>query len=136
MCKHVAAALYGVGARLDEKPELLFVLRDVDENELLAGSVGDVPLTTAAQGAANVLDDSDVVALFGLEMAETIAAGAQTQTVPKQRRRSKISAGGKMAGRKTSRKNDPPRGARSKSQAKQAPRVSAGKTSARPRRST
>src|SRR5205085_2379346 len=36
MCKHVAAALYGVGARLDEKPQLLFVLRGVDENELLA----------------------------------------------------------------------------------------------------
>src|SRR5229473_3072421 len=29
MCKHVAAALYGVGARLDEKPQLLFVLRGV-----------------------------------------------------------------------------------------------------------
>jgi uncharacterized Zn finger protein len=32
MCKHVAAALYGVGARLDEQPELLFVLRNVDEH--------------------------------------------------------------------------------------------------------
>ena len=30
MCKHVAAALYGVGARLDEQPELLFRLRGVD----------------------------------------------------------------------------------------------------------
>ncbi len=37
MCKHVAAALYGVGARLDQKPALLFVLRDVDEKELLGG---------------------------------------------------------------------------------------------------
>src|SRR5215510_5072434 len=27
MCKHVAAVLYGIGARLDEKPELLFTLR-------------------------------------------------------------------------------------------------------------
>src|ERR1700675_3052955 len=35
MCKHVAAVLYGVGARLDHKPQLLFVLRDVAENELL-----------------------------------------------------------------------------------------------------
>ena len=38
MCKHVAAALYGVGARLDEQPRLLFVLRGVDESELLAGA--------------------------------------------------------------------------------------------------
>lgn len=29
MCKHVAAVLYGVGARLDEKPELFFTLRGV-----------------------------------------------------------------------------------------------------------
>src|SRR5260221_13354325 len=36
MCKHVAAALYGIGARLDAKPELLFVLRGVDHLELLA----------------------------------------------------------------------------------------------------
>ena len=71
MCKHVAAALYGVGARLDEKPQLLFVLRDVDENELLASAGQDFPLSKAAPGAAKVLDESDVAALFGLEMAET-----------------------------------------------------------------
>ena len=35
MCKHVAAALYGIGARLDEKPELLFHLRGVDHTELI-----------------------------------------------------------------------------------------------------
>jgi uncharacterized Zn finger protein len=36
MCKHVAATLYGIGARLSEKPELLFLLRGVDENALIA----------------------------------------------------------------------------------------------------
>ena len=36
MCKHIAAVLYGVGARLDENPELLFRLRAVDETELLS----------------------------------------------------------------------------------------------------
>src|SRR4051794_22166158 len=30
MCKHVAAVLYGIGARLDQEPQLLFLLRDVD----------------------------------------------------------------------------------------------------------
>ena len=38
MCKHVAAVLYGVGARLDQTPQLLFVLRGVDENELLSAA--------------------------------------------------------------------------------------------------
>src|SRR6266700_231653 len=71
MCKHVAAALYGVGARLDEKPQLLFVLRGVDEGDLVAGSAEGMSLSKAAPSAANVLDDSDVDALFGLEMADT-----------------------------------------------------------------
>jgi uncharacterized Zn finger protein len=70
MCKHVAAALYGVGARLDQKPQLLFVLRGVDENELIAGAGQDLTLTKAAPSAAKMLDDSNVAALFGLEMAE------------------------------------------------------------------
>lgn len=30
LCKHVAATLYGIGARLDAEPELLFGLRQVD----------------------------------------------------------------------------------------------------------
>ena len=36
MCRHAAAALYGVGSRLDAAPELLFLLRGVDEAKLLA----------------------------------------------------------------------------------------------------
>jgi uncharacterized Zn finger protein len=68
MCKHVAAALYGVGARLDEKPQLLFALRGVDESDLLARAGDDLPLKNAAP--AKVLDGDDVAALFGLEMAE------------------------------------------------------------------
>ena len=31
MCKHVAAVLYGIGARMDHQPELLFALRKVDQ---------------------------------------------------------------------------------------------------------
>ena len=42
MCKHIAAALYGVGARLDEQPQLLFVLRGVDESELVAAAGSDL----------------------------------------------------------------------------------------------
>ena len=35
LCKHVAATLYGVGARLDTAPDLLFRLCGVDAEELL-----------------------------------------------------------------------------------------------------
>lgn len=39
MCKHVAAVLYGVGARLDQAPELFFVLRGVSVDDLVSGAV-------------------------------------------------------------------------------------------------
>ena len=47
MCKHAAAVLYGVGSRLDDRPELLFRLRDVDADDLV---VGDMALPDAAAG--------------------------------------------------------------------------------------
>jgi uncharacterized Zn finger protein len=87
MCKHVAAALYGVGARLDEKPELLFVLRGVNQNELLASAEGGLLETKAAPVSAKLLADSDVAALFGLEMAEPAAPDQQGPAAPKRGRR-------------------------------------------------
>jgi uncharacterized Zn finger protein len=92
MCKHVAAVLYGVGARLDERPELLFVLRGVDETELIASAGKDLPLSKARPTAAKVLDDSDVAAVFGLEMAETVSS----TTASKRPQRSKTLKGRKM----------------------------------------
>src|ERR1700730_8445841 len=93
MCKHVAAALYGIGARLDERPRLLFVLRGVDENELIARAGTDLPLSKATPHAAKVLDHDDVAALFGLEMAET--ASFATPAAPERPQRTKAAKGGK-----------------------------------------
>jgi uncharacterized Zn finger protein len=70
MCKHVAAVLYGVGARLDEKPELLFRLRAVDEAELVAGIDTELSLSTSRPQTNKVLATDDMAALFGLDMAE------------------------------------------------------------------
>ena len=77
MCKHVAAALYGVGARLDQRPELLFGLRGVDERDLIA-SVGTANNLGAAPTAApaKVLNHANLAGLFGLDMAEGPAAAA------------------------------------------------------------
>lgn len=80
MCKHVAAALYGTGARLDAKPELLFVLRGVDVNELLAGAGKDMPLAKPKPAKAKVLADGDVAALFGIEIAGPADAAATAAT--------------------------------------------------------
>ena len=86
MCKHVAAVLYGVGARLDEAPRLIFVLRGVDEGELLAGAGQDLASAKSAPGTAKVLADDDVAALFGLEMAETVSSSVAAPVVEKSTR--------------------------------------------------
>jgi uncharacterized Zn finger protein len=85
MCKHVAAVLYGVGARLDAEPELLFVLRGVDQGDLIAASEADLTLAQDAPGGANRLDDDDVAALFGIEMAAEMPQAAAAAAAPAAR---------------------------------------------------
>jgi uncharacterized Zn finger protein len=79
MCKHVAATLYGIGARLDAEPELLLRLRKVDAKDLVA-RVGEGGLPIQQQPAASrILDSSKLAAVFGLDLvtleAKTPAAG-------------------------------------------------------------
>jgi uncharacterized Zn finger protein len=78
MCKHVAAVLYGIGARLDQRPELLFRLHEVDEKELIAKASGGLALTKRGPDAAKVLGDEDLSELFGLDMARSTGVGADT----------------------------------------------------------
>ena len=66
MCKHVAAVLYGIGARFDANPDALFTLRGVDRNELIA--IGVDPSMTEATTNERVLADDDMAALFGIEL--------------------------------------------------------------------
>jgi uncharacterized Zn finger protein len=140
MCKHVAAALYGVGARLDEKPQLLFELRGVDQNELLANAGHDLALTSASPSAAKILDDGDVAALFGLDMVEAGTPEAAIPTAPKRRlrsgpsRESETQVATKPAPEK---KNKPPHAARNKSRRKKVKKASlagAAKGGPQPRR--
>jgi uncharacterized Zn finger protein len=70
MCKHVAAVLYGIGARLDEQPELVFKLRAVDHAELIVSAAKGGTLLSPAAASARVLDGDDLSALFGLDMGD------------------------------------------------------------------
>ena len=83
MCKHVAAVLYGVGARLDEKPELFFTLRGVDMEELLtaASASAVVPQAGAVPGAA--LAGADLSEIFGVEIEAAAPAAPSRKTKPK-----------------------------------------------------
>jgi uncharacterized Zn finger protein len=69
MCKHVAATLYGVGARLDAAPELLFTLRDVDHLELINQAVDGDNLNQALKGKTeSTLDHSNLGEIFGIDL--------------------------------------------------------------------
>jgi uncharacterized Zn finger protein len=68
MCKHVAAVLYGIGARLDEQPELLFTLRTVNEKDLIAKAGSTLPLSKTSPAAGKVLAADGLSELFGLDM--------------------------------------------------------------------
>ncbi len=67
MCKHVAATLYGIGARLDLEPELLFVLRKVDAKELIAHAVEGGTPVQKRPGAGRILDSSKLADVFGID---------------------------------------------------------------------
>ena len=97
MCKHVAAVLYGIGARLDQQPELLFRLHNLDEKELIAGAGAALPQSRKAPAARKVLGGEDLSALFGLDMAQDTGAAA---VEPKLAKRAKAVAGPRKSKKK------------------------------------
>ncbi|MEX2580535.1 MAG: SWIM zinc finger family protein [Verrucomicrobiales bacterium] len=69
LCKHLAAVLYGIGARLDQQPELLFELRGVDHGKLVDETViGDALATSGDGGSRSTLDSSALGDVFGIDL--------------------------------------------------------------------
>jgi uncharacterized Zn finger protein len=66
MCKHISAVLYGIGARLDENPELLFVLRDVNQQDLIASAGQQMTKPKTAR----LLESGNLSEIFGIEIVE------------------------------------------------------------------
>lgn len=67
MCKHVAAVLYGVGARLDTDPAQLFKLRGVNFEELIDVNQAVLEVTSTRQGKRKRLDDAAFDHIFNFE---------------------------------------------------------------------
>jgi uncharacterized Zn finger protein len=76
MCKHVAAVLYGVGARLDESPELLFTLRSVNHEELITQATAATDLAAKTRATGPELAESELGAVFGIELDTAQVAAA------------------------------------------------------------
>jgi len=71
MCKHVAAVLYGVGARLDDDPTLFFVLRNVKVDDLISEAISQKTETFLKKSnvkSRRIIEDTDIGDLFGIEM--------------------------------------------------------------------
>ncbi len=81
LCKHLAATLYGIGARLDLAPELLFALRQVDPTELIM-SVDSPLLSSPVTDQVLSADSSDLGALFGIDL-ESPAKASPTPSADK-----------------------------------------------------
>jgi uncharacterized Zn finger protein len=79
MCKHVAAVLYGVGARLDEKPELLFLLRGVDHEELIMADAA-ASIIGSKQGGRHIAE-SDLEDVFGIEILAQASSNNGAQKI-------------------------------------------------------
>lgn len=69
MCKHVAAVLYGVGARLDEDPLLFFELRGIEVGRFIDVALEnrvEAMLANADKKTDRMMDDGDLDKLFGV----------------------------------------------------------------------
>lgn len=102
MCKHVAAALYGVGARLDRKPDLLFLLRGVDHGELVGEDAAKAVVTRAPAGKGRILDAASLSGVFGIDLApakvsRSAKARGKLADASPQRRPRRLSAAGRKA---------------------------------------
>jgi uncharacterized Zn finger protein len=113
MCKHVAAALYGAAVRLDEKPELFFILRGIQ----IADFVGEIVkhetkklLKRANAKSERVLaaNKEELSQLFGIVMDEKPAqrsAGVVARVPAKGKKQSKSAVPPKMISRVVKKKN-------------------------------
>lgn len=86
LCKHLAAVLYGVGARLDQRPELLFKLRGVDHQALISADV-DLTQTTAGSGSRRRLATDNLGDVFGIELDGGSPAPVRRPTTKKTSRK-------------------------------------------------
>jgi uncharacterized Zn finger protein len=84
LCKHVAASLYGVGAKFDQNPALLFLLRGVDPAELIskASAAEAVRQTAATADGSPVMSETEVADVFGIELAPASAVSVPAIELP------------------------------------------------------
>ncbi len=109
LCKHVAAVLYGVGAQLDSRPELLFLLRGVDHTQLVSEAASRENLSTALGEGSGDLAGEDLSEMFGIELDDL-----PSPAVSRPSRRKKTAAATKPVGKVAAKKKTTKKKAKTK----------------------
>lgn len=117
MCKHVASALYGIGARLDDMPEQLFKLRGVNHEELIDVSEAIADATQSTKGKGRRIATGALSDVFGIDLSE------QTDVKPP-----KTKAKAKTKSKKSAQTTKPKKPPQQKNQPKQAAKKKAKPT--------
>jgi uncharacterized Zn finger protein len=110
MCKHVAATLYGIGARLDAQPELLFGLRKVDANDLIARAGESGAPVQKLPRARRILDSAKLADVFGIDLSSAKPTSSHKPAAKKRKslappRDKPVNRIGKQSARKKSGKS-------------------------------
>jgi len=130
MCKHVAAVLYGVGARLDQRPELLFLLRGVDHQELISTDASAVTAVVGKRGGRRRIAQGDLAGVFDIDLLESNGAtGKSAPAVTRAKSRRRPSKRGAVAARRAKATHEKPAGASSQSAVRVVERATRGSTS-------
>lgn len=113
MCKHVAATLYGIGARLDESPELFFSMRNVEMDALIGQAILDHKqklLARASKKGSRIIEETDLSRTFGIELehdlgtASSISSEDSIRVLSRNKKKTASSAKGESPLKATSRK--------------------------------
>jgi uncharacterized Zn finger protein len=69
MCKHNAAVMYGIGNRLDLKPELLFTLRNVEVSDLI-NNVSKITTKKPTSSSKRIIEADYLSSIFDIDMQD------------------------------------------------------------------
>jgi len=111
MCKHVAAVMYGIGARLDTNPDVLFTLRGVNQQELIAVDAEAAVSAATTPGKSKQLVASDLSDVFGIELDSGHQTVTMTEVPPateRKRMATKKPAAKKITKRQTAKRKRTP----------------------------
>jgi len=120
----VAAVLYGVGARLDEKPALLFLLCGVDHEELISTEVGLATYSGKMKGSRRRIAEDTLADVFSIEISEEAPPARARQSLRRKQSAPKSKRTSRDAVTRTAKRKA--KTGKTKSQARKAPIVTEG----------